>query len=68
MLRRGITRPYHFDESISNSRAGGGKFQLHSNYKSSLYEQTMQSLIKQNSASDPSFHCLPMSHKKDARL
>ena len=52
-----IPHPYQLDESISNYRFWGIKLQFHS---------TVQKLIS-SAASDLVLHCLPMSHKNDAR-
>ena len=44
----------------------GGIFHLYSNR--TFCKQTVETLIKQNAASDLGLHCLPMSNKKDAGL
>ena len=43
----------------------GGIYQLYSNFKRRFNKQTEENLIRR---SDLVLHCLPMSHKQDARL
>ena len=61
----GISRHYEFDKFISSLRVVGYIYlQFHSNFKSTFYKQTVQSLI----SSDLVLHYLLMSHKMDAGL
>ena len=48
----------------------GGIFQLYSNLNRTFYTQTAENLIRLpfSAASDLVTHCLPVSHKKFARL
>ena len=64
-MPNGISHPYHLDESISVLRVVGWYFSFLFNFfkKYADPDQTPHS-----AASDLGLHCLPMSHKKDARL
>ena len=65
----GISHHYDLDESIFNFMVVGLYFSFNKNIKSNLYEQTVKNLIRAHFvASDLVLHCLPMSHKKDARF
>ena len=44
------------------------KFKIMSNLIRAICTQTVKTLIRHPATSDLGLHCLPMSHKKDARL
>ena len=59
-MPNGFSHLYHLDQSISVLKVVGCIFQFYSNFKSTFCKQT--------AVPDLVIHCLPMSHKKDARL
>ena len=44
------------------------QIQFHSNFESTFCKQTVETLIRHFAGSGLGLDCLPMSHKKDARL
>ena len=68
-MLNGISHPYELDESISNLRLLGSKFQFLSNFKSTFRKQTAEpDQTLRFAASDLALHCLTLSHKKDVWL
>ena len=66
----GISHCYHLDQSISVLRDAGCYFSVCSNFHRTFCKQTVETLIRCRflAASDLVLHCLPMSHKKEARF
>ena len=64
-----FSHPYQLDETISNYRVVGGVLHFYS-FKRQLCKQNSGESYQtpRFAASDMVLHCLPMSHKKDARL
>ena len=68
-MSNGIYHPYQLDESISNLRVVGYRFQFHSTVKSAFCKQTVEpDQTPLSAASGLVLHSLLMSHKKDAQL
>ena len=59
-----FSQSYQLHQSISVIRVVG-IFRFYSNFKRNFCKQTVENLIV---AFDLVLHCLPMSHKEDARL
>ena len=65
----GISQCYQLDHSISVFRVVGQYFSFFSNFKRNLFANSGEpDQTPHFVASDLVFHCLPMSHKKAARL
>ena len=65
-----FSHPFQMDESISNLRVVGWYFSFLFKFKKKFLQATSREPDQMPSivASDLVLHCLPMSHKKDARL
>ena len=64
-----FSHPYQLDESISNFRVVGWYFSFLFKFKKILFANSGETdQTPRYAASDLVLHCLPMSHKKDARL
>ena len=64
----GIFHSYQLDQFISVLRIVENIFHLYSNFDRTFWKQTVETLIGCRRMSDLGLHCLPFSHKKDARL
>ena len=60
----------HWNSPFLFSKMFGGIFHLNSNFNRTFYKQTVEknNQSSHSVASDLGLHCMPMSHRKDARL